>query len=107
MYRRALITALSMTTLSMTTAFANAGTVAPDDCQFKRDAVPGMSATMACYEALDRNGDGALAPDEAAALPRLQGRFSTLDRDDNGLLSPDEFQAEMTTPAQRAGGKGV
>ncbi len=102
MYRSALITAITMTT-----TLANAGTTAPEDCQFKQGEVPGLSATMACYAALDRNGDGALAPDEATVLPRLQDRFSTLDRDDNGLLSPDEFQAEMTTPAQRAGGKGV
>lgn len=107
MYRRALIIALSTIPLSMTTALANAGTNPPADCQFKPGEVPGMSATMACYGALDRNGDGALAPDEATALPRLQDRFSDLDRDENGLLSPDEFQAEMKTPAQRAGGKGV
>lgn len=102
MYRSALIVAMTMTT-----TLANAGTAAPEDCRFTADRVPGESATMACYAALDRNGDGALSADEAAALPRLQDRIGELDRDDNGLLSPDEFQAELTTPAQRGGGKGV
>lgn len=102
MYRSLLITAITMTT-----TLATAGATAPDDCRFKQGEVPGESATMACYAALDRNGDGALTADEAAALPRLQGRTETVDSDGNGLLSPDEFQAGMTTPAQRAGGKGV
>lgn len=102
MYRSLLITAMTLTT-----TLANAEKMAPDDCRFQQGEVPGDSATMACYAALDRDGDGALTADEAAALPRLQGRTDTLDSDGNGLLSADEFQAGMTTPAQRAGGKGV
>lgn len=102
MYRFTLIAAMTMTT-----TLASAGSSAPEDCQFTDDQVPGESATMACYAALDRDGDGALSPDEAAALPRIQDRIGELDRDDNGLLSADEFQAEMATPAQRGGGKGV
>jgi len=87
------------------------GTPAPPDaCRFEAAgaAAPrGASATMACYAALDTNGDGALQPQEASALPRLQGRFDELDADGSGALSPDEFQGALTTPAQRGGGKGV
>jgi len=79
----------------------------PDDCRIEPGDIAGESATMACYEALDQNGDGALSPDEVSALPRLQDRFDELDRDDSGALSPDEFQADRHTPAQRGGGKGV
>jgi len=79
----------------------------PDDCRIEPGEIAGEAATMACYEALDRDGDAALSPEEAAALPRLEGRFEELDADGNGLLSPDEFQADRQTPAQRGGGKGV
>lgn len=79
----------------------------PDDCRIEPGAVAGESATMACYETLDQNDDGALSPDEVSALPRLQDRFEELDRDDSGALSPDEFQAGQHSPAQRGGGKGV
>jgi hypothetical protein len=67
----------------------------------------GQDANLACYEDLDKNGDGALSRDEAEALPRIKGRFEKLDADGNGLLSPNEFQADMTTPPQRAGAKGI
>lgn len=98
---------LVITALALTPALTHAGTSEPDACRFEQGDIPGETATMACFGALDENGDGSLSPAEAAALPRLEGRVSDLDRDNNGLLSPDEFQAEMTTPAQRGGGKGV
>jgi hypothetical protein len=86
---------------------AHAGSSVPNDCRFAQGDVPGESATMACYEALDRDGDGSLSPGEAAALPRLGERTLGFDQDGNGKLSPDEFQTGMSTPAQRSGGKGV
>jgi len=87
-------------------AAAEHGSV-PDDCRIEPGGIAGEAATMACYEALDLNGDAALSPEESAALPRLDGRFEELDADGNGLLSPDEFQADLQTPAQRGGGKGI
>jgi hypothetical protein len=83
------------------------GDSVPDACRIEPGSIPGDAATMACYEALDTNGDAALSEQEAAVLPRLQGRFDVLDRDGSGQLSPDEFQAGQSTPAQRGGGKGV
>lgn len=77
----------------------------PKACDFAE--TPGQEASLACYQDLDRNGDGALSPEEASALPRIQGRFEALDEDGNGLLSPDEFQGGLTTPPQRSGAKGV
>jgi len=82
-------------------------TAPPDDCRFDTEGPTGGSATMACYAALDSNGDGALSKVEAGALPRVHGQFEILDADDSGALSPDEFQAGRHTPAQRGGAKGV
>lgn len=77
----------------------------PKGCDFSQ--TPGQDASLACYQDLDRNGDGALSPEEAQVLPRLRGRFGDLDADGNGALSPDEFQAGETSPTQRGGAKGV
>ncbi|WP_295882856.1 hypothetical protein [uncultured Thiohalocapsa sp.] len=79
----------------------------PEDCRFDAAAAQGATATMACYAALDTNGDGSLSQQEAQVLPRLDGRFDTLDADGSGLLSPDEFQGGVHSPSQRGGGKGV
>jgi hypothetical protein len=56
---------------------------------------------------LDTDGDAALSPAEADALPRLRGRFNALDVDGSSALSPKEFQADLHTPSQLGGGKGV
>jgi hypothetical protein len=90
--------------LSGTPTAAAAGEI-PIGCRFGDS--PGQTATLACYQDLDRNGDGALSAEEADVLPRIQGRFERLDADGNGLLSPDEFQGGLTTPPQRSGAKGV
>jgi hypothetical protein len=85
-------------------AFAGQGQL-PPGCTLG-DA-PGQDATMACFEDLDTNGDGALSPEEAQVLPRLRGRFEAHDLDGDGLLSPVEFQGEEITPPQRGGAKNV
>lgn len=77
----------------------------PKGCDFSDS--PGQDATLACYQDLDRNGDGALSEAEAEVLPRLRGHFRALDTDGDGLLSPSEFQADKTTPPQRSGAKGA
>jgi hypothetical protein len=77
----------------------------PKACVFADS--PGQDATLACYQDLDRDGDGALSESEANTLPRIRGQFSALDADGDGLLSPGEFQAGETTPPQRVGAKGV
>jgi hypothetical protein len=68
---------------------------------------PGQDATLACYQDLDRDGDGSLSPDETEALPRTRGRFEALDADGDGALSPAEFQGGLATPPQKAGAKGA
>jgi hypothetical protein len=75
----------------------------PGDCL----GFPGASATMACFAALDIDGNGALSRQEAAALPRLAGHFDELDADADGELGPSEFQGELHTPSQLGGGKGM
>jgi hypothetical protein len=69
--------------------------------------VPGQDATLACFQDLDQDADGALSAAEARVLPRLRGRFDELDGDGNGSLSADEFQGSVTTPPQRSGAKGA
>jgi hypothetical protein len=79
----------------------------PDACRLGDVATMETSATMACYAALDTDGDAALSPAEADALPRLRGRFDELDVDGSGALGPAEFQADLHTPSQLGGGKGI
>lgn len=45
------------------------------------------------FAALDKNGDGAISRDEAAARPRMAKMFDTLDADKDGALSKDEMKA--------------
>jgi hypothetical protein len=94
--------------LALTGGLATADPAAPpDECRFEAEAPTGASATMACFAALDTNGDGELSKLEAMALPRLEGSFQELDADASGALSPEELQAALHTPSQRGGGKGV
>jgi hypothetical protein len=77
----------------------------PKGCEFA--VSEGQDATLACFQDLDRDGDGALSRAEAEVLPRIKGHFDALDADGNLMLSPAEFQGAQTTPPQRAGAKGV
>lgn len=45
------------------------------------------------FEQADRNGDGQLSREEAAALPGLRERFDRIDTNRDGLLSREEFSA--------------
>jgi Ca2+-binding EF-hand superfamily protein len=49
----------------------------------------------------DRNGDGLLSREEAAALPRLAERFDSIDSNGDGLISREELAAMA-----RANGRG-
>ena len=54
------------------------------------------------FKAADKNGDGFLSKDEAAALPMLARHFDTLDTNKDGMLSPEEVEA----PAHHFAGRG-
>jgi Ca2+-binding EF-hand superfamily protein len=44
-------------------------------------------------KALDKDGDGRISRDEAAAAPRLAQNFDKIDTDHDGYLTPDELKA--------------
>lgn len=45
------------------------------------------------FKSADKNGDGFLSKDEAAALPRLARHFDDLDTNKDGMLTPEEIEA--------------
>ena len=45
------------------------------------------------FKAADKNGDGFLSKEEAAALPMLARHFDALDKNKDGLLSSEEVEA--------------
>ncbi len=58
-----------------------------------RDAIVSRSAQAdRRFDELDRNRDGFLSRDEAAAARELDTRFSELDVDNDGKLSHDEYR---------------
>jgi Ca2+-binding EF-hand superfamily protein len=53
------------------------------------------------FEALDKDGDGYVSREEAAAAPGLVERFSTLDQDGDGRLSRAEYARAADPMNQR------
>lgn len=47
------------------------------------------------FDALDKNRDGRLAPDEAQASATVAAGFATADKNADGYLSRAEFQAQF------------
>ena len=45
------------------------------------------------FKALDKDGDGRISRDEAAAAPRLAQNFDKIDTNHDGYLTPDELKA--------------
>ena len=52
-----------------------------------------MAAIKSNFDAFDKNGDGYISKDEAAADPHLTAQFNTLDADHDGKLSVTEFMS--------------
>lgn len=81
MKRNAITVALAATILSAA-AWAQTAPAAPAD---------GPPRSM--FGALDANGDGRIARDEAAGHPRLNAAFDRIDADRDGFLTPEEMRA--------------
>jgi len=50
-----------------------------------------IAADQGLYRDLDINADGAISPEEAAALPGLNGKWDELDVNSDGVLDAAEF----------------
>lgn len=55
-------------------------------------AAPGADGQKK-MQAIDKNGDGKISRDEAAAYPRLAKHFDAIDANKDGFLTPDEMKA--------------
>ncbi len=69
--------------------------VAPDVTLLTRVADPAMLRASRAFDALDRNGDGAVDRTEAAAEPGLGDSFSSVDSSGNDRLDRDEYTARL------------
>ena len=69
--------------------------VAPDVTLLTRVADPAMLQASRAFDALDRNGDGAVDRTEAAAEPGLGDSFARVDSSGNGRLDRDEYTARL------------
>lgn len=58
---------------------------------------PGMQATVATFEALDRNADSQISKTEATTDGKLSDNFASLDTNGDGYLSKAEFMARSKT----------
>jgi Ca2+-binding EF-hand superfamily protein len=58
------------------------------------------------FKAADKNGDGFLSKDEAAAIPMLARHFDALDTNKDGMLSPEEIEAAARHQFAGRGWKG-
>ena len=56
-------------------------------------AAPGRNG----FQNLDKNGDGSISREEAAASPRLSESFDRIDTNKDGMLSADELRAARTS----------
>jgi hypothetical protein len=60
-----------------------------------RPAAPSNADISATFRQVDRNGDGKLSREEAAALPPLADSYDEVDANADGSVSADEFAQAM------------
>ena len=88
------MTRKTLLTLAVLTAFS-AGTA------FAATQAPVEGASPAPRAKLDTNGDGSIDRKEAAAHPRLAGKFDELDKNKDGRISRTEAAAGQAKSAER------
>lgn len=60
-----------------------------------RPAAPSDAEISAIFKQTDKNGDGKLSREEAAALPSVAANFEKVDANADGSLSAEEFSKAM------------
>lgn len=58
-------------------------------------AAPADAEVTAAFTKADKNADGKLSRDEAAALPAVAASFDKVDADKDGMISAAEFSKAM------------
>ncbi|MBL8511007.1 MAG: EF-hand domain-containing protein [Betaproteobacteria bacterium] len=58
-------------------------------------------------KAADKNGDGKISREEAAALPRIAKKFDQIDTNKDGFVTLEEIKASMAQHAQEHGQHGA
>lgn len=87
-----ILTVLGMTATMNVSAQTNPPTLTTSGTSTALGA-PSASTKGHGFAALDKNGDGSISRDEAAARPMLAKMFDKLDTNNDGVLSKDEMKA--------------
>ncbi len=76
------------------------GTIAAIDVS-AQTSLPATPMKSHGFAVLDKNGDGMISRDEAAARPKLARMFDKIDTNKDGMLSKDEMKAAHAELAER------
>lgn len=74
---------------------ATAGSAHAQSTAMPAAATPGASEVTAAFTKADKNADGKLSREEAAALPAVAANFDKVDADKDGMISAAEFGKAM------------
>lgn len=88
--RKTLVTGFEARSVALIASWTLAGAALAQNMPTTPPATDG-AAVSTPFQKIDRNGDGQISREEAAALPALAAEFDRLDADANGSLNAEEF----------------